>query len=330
MQRQRLRRHHHRQRRRRRDAGPAPRAVGQADPAPRARRLAAARDRELGRRRGVRQEPVRVRRTPGTTSNGKPFQPGIHYYVGGATKLYGAALYRLRREDFGELTPPRRRLAGLAHHLRRAGAVLHEGRAAVPGPRRARRGPDRAAGQRAVPVPGRHPRAAHPAAVRRPRAGGLSPVPRAVRRCDCSRSDMPEQPVHPLRDLRRLPVASSRPSPTPRSSASARRSSTRTSRWRPTPAHELDDRRRRPSGHGRRGRARRRARRRYRADIVVVSAGPRTRRSCCCASANDRASRTAWPTARTRSAATTCSTTARPCSRSRRSRTRPSSRRRWA
>ncbi|HTG47168.1 MAG TPA: GMC family oxidoreductase [Actinomycetota bacterium] len=36
--------------------------------------------------------------------NGKPFQPQIHYYVGGATKLYGAALYRLRREDFGELT----------------------------------------------------------------------------------------------------------------------------------------------------------------------------------------------------------------------------------
>ena len=32
-----------------------------------------------------------------------PFQPQIHYFVGGATKLYGAALYRLRAEDFGEL-----------------------------------------------------------------------------------------------------------------------------------------------------------------------------------------------------------------------------------
>jgi hypothetical protein len=32
-----------------------------------------------------------------------PFQPGVHYYVGGATKLYGAALYRLRPADFGEL-----------------------------------------------------------------------------------------------------------------------------------------------------------------------------------------------------------------------------------
>ena len=36
-------------------------------------------------------------------AKGKAFQPQIHYFVGGATKLYGAALYRLRREDFGEL-----------------------------------------------------------------------------------------------------------------------------------------------------------------------------------------------------------------------------------
>ena len=35
--------------------------------------------------------------------DGKPFTPGIHYYVGGQTKFYGAALYRLRPADFGEL-----------------------------------------------------------------------------------------------------------------------------------------------------------------------------------------------------------------------------------
>jgi choline dehydrogenase-like flavoprotein len=33
----------------------------------------------------------------------KPFAPQVHYFVGGATKLFGAALYRLRAEDFGEL-----------------------------------------------------------------------------------------------------------------------------------------------------------------------------------------------------------------------------------
>ena len=32
-----------------------------------------------------------------------PFSPQVHYYVGGATKLYGAALYRLRAEDFEDI-----------------------------------------------------------------------------------------------------------------------------------------------------------------------------------------------------------------------------------
>lgn len=35
--------------------------------------------------------------------DGTSFQPQIHYNVGGATKLYGADLYRLREKDFGEL-----------------------------------------------------------------------------------------------------------------------------------------------------------------------------------------------------------------------------------
>ncbi len=34
---------------------------------------------------------------------GKAFQPQVHYFVGGATKFYGAALYRLREQDFGKL-----------------------------------------------------------------------------------------------------------------------------------------------------------------------------------------------------------------------------------
>jgi choline dehydrogenase-like flavoprotein len=36
--------------------------------------------------------------------NGRAFQPQIHYFVGGATKFYGAALYRLREQDFRALT----------------------------------------------------------------------------------------------------------------------------------------------------------------------------------------------------------------------------------
>jgi choline dehydrogenase-like flavoprotein len=35
--------------------------------------------------------------------HGDEFQPEVNYYVGGNTKFYGAALFRLRPEDFGEL-----------------------------------------------------------------------------------------------------------------------------------------------------------------------------------------------------------------------------------
>ncbi|MFN7983570.1 MAG: GMC family oxidoreductase [Vicinamibacterales bacterium] len=35
--------------------------------------------------------------------DGAPLHPHTHYYVGGNTKFYGAALFRLRKEDFGEL-----------------------------------------------------------------------------------------------------------------------------------------------------------------------------------------------------------------------------------
>jgi choline dehydrogenase-like flavoprotein len=35
--------------------------------------------------------------------DGSSFGPEVHYWVGGATKRYGAALYRLREEDFGVL-----------------------------------------------------------------------------------------------------------------------------------------------------------------------------------------------------------------------------------
>src|SRR5215510_232482 len=36
-------------------------------------------------------------------SDGKELHPHTNYYVGGNTKFYGAALFRLRKEDFGEI-----------------------------------------------------------------------------------------------------------------------------------------------------------------------------------------------------------------------------------
>src|SRR5215510_7047065 len=36
-------------------------------------------------------------------AGGAPFNPGNYYFVGGNSKLYGAVLYRYRKEDFAEL-----------------------------------------------------------------------------------------------------------------------------------------------------------------------------------------------------------------------------------
>lgn len=35
--------------------------------------------------------------------NGEEFHPGLHYYVGGNSKVYGAALFRMRERDFEEI-----------------------------------------------------------------------------------------------------------------------------------------------------------------------------------------------------------------------------------
>ena len=49
-----------------------------------------------------------------TNKSGEAFSPALHYYVGGNSKVYGAALFRLRERDFDEVRPQGRRLAGVA------------------------------------------------------------------------------------------------------------------------------------------------------------------------------------------------------------------------
>ena len=51
----------------------------------------------------VMQKGRYVSKDPWLDKHGKAFQPGSHYFVGGATKLYGAAHFRLRKQDFEEL-----------------------------------------------------------------------------------------------------------------------------------------------------------------------------------------------------------------------------------
>ena len=96
--------------------------------------------------------------------------PHAQYFVGGNTKFYGAILFRLRERDFDEV----RHYGGVSPAWPLSYADLEpyyteaERLYLVHG--EARRGPDRAAALRAVPVPGGLARAAHPAAPRRLRA----------------------------------------------------------------------------------------------------------------------------------------------------------------
>ena len=76
---------------------------GKKHPDSGARRLAAARGAQLERRRRLRRQPLCLAGDLVRLPDGKPFQPQVHYFVGGATKMFGAALYRLRKEDFGEM-----------------------------------------------------------------------------------------------------------------------------------------------------------------------------------------------------------------------------------
>ena len=150
-----LRRDHHRHRRRRRHPGAPPGALGQADPAARARRLAAARAAELARRKEVFVENRYVSPDTWHYPDGDEFEPEVHYCVGGATKLLRRRAVPAAQGGFRRAAAPRRDLARVADRLRRHRALLHPGRAALPGARRARRGSDRTPGERALPVSGR-------------------------------------------------------------------------------------------------------------------------------------------------------------------------------
>ena len=73
-----------------------------------------------------------------TDGSGQPFNPGNYYYVGGNSKFYGAVLIRYRACDFSADRARRGDDPGLAVRLRRTGAVVHPGRAALSRLRRAR------------------------------------------------------------------------------------------------------------------------------------------------------------------------------------------------
>ena len=110
---------------------------------------------ELVRRRRCSSTAATSRTRPGSTAAGAPFSPGVHYVVGGNTKVYGASLPRLREARLRARSSTWRDVARLAVPLRDLEPYYGRGRAAARRARDPRRGPDRAVAQHAVPVPRR-------------------------------------------------------------------------------------------------------------------------------------------------------------------------------
>ena len=142
-------------------------------------------------------------------SDGDEFPPEVNYYVGGNTKFYGAALFRLRPQDFGEL----RHHGGIspAWPLRYEDFEPYYTQAEHLYLVHGRHGEDPTEGQASEQyrIPAGAARAADPTALRRPGEAGPAPVPPADRGepdPGRARDGHPRQRLHPLRPRGRLPL----------------------------------------------------------------------------------------------------------------------------
>ena len=158
--------------------------------------------------RGVHQEPLRLPRHL-VRQDGEAFQPGVHYFVGGATKM-------LRRGALPSAQGRLRRARSTTTEFRRPGrSATTRWSLTTPRPSKCTRCTARAAkipteppSSAPYPFPGGVARAAHPAAARRSRAGRLSSVPRALRH-HAQRTERAVQRLHSLQGLRWLSVPGS-------------------------------------------------------------------------------------------------------------------------
>ena len=136
--------------------------------------------------------------------DGSAFHPGLHYYVGGNSKVYGAALFRLREQDFGEL----RHADGISPawplgydvfepYYCEAEALFHVHGAA-------RRRSQRTLVQQALCLSASPPRAAHSGIERQPGEGRAASVSSAARHQAGSKPGRQRNDIQPLYPLRRL------------------------------------------------------------------------------------------------------------------------------
>ena len=207
-----LRRHRDRHRRGRRHVRPPPRPVRQARAATRTRRLPPARTGQLGLHRrfregqvpgpGVLARPPR----PRVPARGQLLRRGEHEVL--RRRPVPAAPPGLRRAP-----PPRRDLPGVADRLLHPRALLQPGRAPLRRARAPRRGPDRRAHQRRLPLSPGAARTTDPATQRRPGEAEPAPIPPPDRRAidaGLRRHGHARQRVHPLRPGRRVPLPGER------------------------------------------------------------------------------------------------------------------------
>ena len=118
------------------------------------------------------------------SSNGDSFRPGLHYWVGGNSKLYGAALFRLRESDFHAV----RHVDGVAPEWPLKYDVFepyYSQAELLYGVHGARgEDPTEPQGQRPLSPPADPPRAAHRRACRQPQPRGAASLPFADWRVD--------------------------------------------------------------------------------------------------------------------------------------------------
>ena len=133
--------------------------------------------------RDLRRAALPARRRCGATASGAPFNPGNYYYVGGNSKFYGAVLLRYRARDFAALEHADGVSPAWPFPYEELEPWYGRGGGAVPGARRAGRGPDRAAAFRPLPARPGPGRAGDRARVReRLKRPGRAPVLPAARR----------------------------------------------------------------------------------------------------------------------------------------------------
>ena len=145
--------------------------------------------------------------------DGNEFSPEQNYYVGGNTKFYGAALFRLRPEDFGVIQHHGGLSPAWPLSYQDFEPYLRRGRASLPRARGGRRGSHRGPTQQRVPLSGRAARTPHPGAARRPGEAGAPPLASAARgdaRPGRARRTHPRQRLHPLQPSGRVPLPGQR------------------------------------------------------------------------------------------------------------------------